>query len=104
MAYQVIWSPVALADLKAIGAYIEHDSPFSAKLVISKFFELSNKYGVFPRASTIVPELKNELIRHKLVYGWRVIYRISDSDKAVYILAILHSKRQFQGIQGRFLE
>ena len=104
MAYKVIWSPGSIDDLVAIGEYIERDSIFNAKMVISRFYELASKYGRFPRASTIVPELGDELYRHKIVYGWRVIYKIDDSATSLTIIAILHSKRQFINIQGKFLE
>ena len=104
MAYKVIWSTGSIEDLMAIGEYIERNSPFNAKLVISWFYELAAKYGRFPRASTIVPELDNELYRHKIVYGWRVIYKIDDSNSLIIIITILHSKRQFANIQGKFLE
>jgi plasmid stabilization system protein ParE len=104
VAHKVIWAPAAIEDLIAIGEYIERDSPFNAKMVVSRFYELASKYGRFPRASTIVPELNNELYRHKIVFGWRVIYKINDLDKSLAIISILHSKRQFINIQGRFLE
>ena len=104
MAYEVVWSPSALGDLVDIAEYIELDSPFNASKVVSKFYDLVGKYGNRPRAATIVPELKNELYRHKFVYGWRVIYRIDDQQQMVFIIAILHGKRQFINIQGRFLE
>ena len=104
MAYKVIWSTVAIEDLIAIGEYIERDSPFNAKMVVTKFYELVARYGRFPRGAVMVPELNGDLFRHKHVYGWRVIYKIDDDDECVNILAILHSKRQFINIQGRFLE
>ena len=104
MAYKVIWASAAIEDLIAIGEYIGRDSPFNAKLIVSRFYELASKYGRFPRASTIVPELNDELYRHKIVFGWRVIYKINDLNKTLAIIAILHSKRQFVNIQGRFLE
>ena len=104
MAYQVVWSDASIDDLIAIGEYIERDSPFNSKMVVSKFYELISRYGKFPRAATIVPELKSDIYRHRLVYGWRVIFRIDDANELIVIVAILHSKRQFINIQGRFLE
>jgi len=104
MAYKVIWSPTAVDDLIAIGEYIERDSVFNARMVVSKFYDLSSRYGNHPRAGGIVSEIGSDLYRHRHVYGWRVIYRIDDIKAAVIIVAILHSRRQFVNIQGRFLE
>ena len=73
-------------------------------MVVNKFYDLVGKYGNHARAATIVPELSSDLYRPKLVYGWRVIYRIDDVGKSINIIGILHSKRQFNNIQGRFLQ
>ena len=36
MALEVAWSPEAVEDLESIGAYIERDSPFYARAVVSR--------------------------------------------------------------------
>jgi plasmid stabilization system protein ParE len=104
MAYQVSWSPDALVDLNGIGEFIARDSDLNARIVVTTIYESSSRYGNHPRAATIVRELGNERYRHRLVYGWRVIYRIDDDAQIVMILSVLHTRRQFASIQGRFLE
>jgi plasmid stabilization system protein ParE len=42
MAFKLKWSEEALEDIESIATYIEKDSPFYAKSVVSKFFELEN--------------------------------------------------------------
>ena len=39
MAIQLEWSNEALEDIESIATYIEKDSPFYAKSVVSQFFE-----------------------------------------------------------------
>ncbi len=95
MAYQVIWSPIAIADLENIAIFIHHDSPIQADRVVAKFLELTGNYGRHPRAATIVPEVKDEKIQHKNIYKWRVVYEIDDKKQAIRILTIVHGKMSF---------
>ena len=104
MAYEVVWSNEAVFDLESIAEFIKKDSPINAKIVVTKFFNLVSKYGLHPRLSTIVPEIGDELIRHKLVYGWRVIFKIDDKKMQVVILTIIHGKRQFNNLYGKLAE
>ena len=103
MAYKVIWSPEAVSDLDEIATYIAKDSIINAMKVVDKFYDLIGGYGKFPNASTVVPELSNDFYRQKYVYGWRVIYKVDADSQIVAIIAILHGKRLFNAIQGRFL-
>ena len=103
MAYKVIWSPEAVADLDEIAAYIAKDSFINAVKVVDKFYDLIGNYGRFPNATTIVPEVSNVVYRQKYVYGWRVIYKVDDNAKSLSIIAIIHGRRLFDAIQGRFI-
>lgn len=104
MAYQVIWSPDALEDLNGIGEFIARDSVLNARMVVTTIYETSSRYGNHPRAATMVRELGNERYRQRLVFGWRIIYRIEDEARVVVILSVLHTRRQFDSVRGRFLE
>ena len=101
MAYQVIWSPLALDDLDNIARYIFHDSAIQADKVVRKFLELTARYGTQPRAATIVPEVKDDRIRHKHIFDWRVIYEIHDDKQVIEILAIVHNRRSFGAYSNR---
>lgn len=39
MAYRLAWSPEAIEDIEAIASYIERDSPWYARAVVSKIVE-----------------------------------------------------------------
>jgi toxin ParE1/3/4 len=82
MARRVVWSPEAVEDLEAIGAYIE-----------------------FPELGRVVPEIDDASIRERFIHSYRVIYR--NEDDRILIAAIIHGGRllypfsqQIKGNQG----
>jgi len=46
----IIWSPQALLDLESIRAYIAHDSPRYAKLVVRRLAMAVERLGMFPES------------------------------------------------------
>lgn len=49
----------------------------------------------------MVPELEDERIREKIIYGWRMIYRFDDA--IVTITSIVHSRQSFDTGVGRVI-
>ena len=96
MACRVVWSPQALADVEAIAAYIEQDSPFYARAVVAKLIAVTRQIGQFPLAGRIVPEMRDMAIREHFVFSYRVIYRL-DGDLAI-VVAVIHGKRLIESI------
>ncbi|MFV2058736.1 MAG: type II toxin-antitoxin system RelE/ParE family toxin [Thiohalomonadales bacterium] len=76
MDYTVTWSPEALDDVESIARYIERDSTFYAKAVVTKIVELSRSLVSLPKRGRIVPELEDHNIRELFVYSYRLIYQI----------------------------
>ena len=99
MDHRVVWSPAALDDLDAIAAYIARDSRRYASVVTAKFRQSARELRQFPLSGRMVPELEDERIREKIVYGWRMIYRFENS--MVTIAAIIHSRQSFETGLGR---
>lgn len=91
MAYIVRWSPRALEDVEAIADYIEKDSPFYAKAVVTKIIAISRQLEDFPFSGRIVPEAGDNILREHFVFSYRIIYRIDEMD--VTIAAVVHGKR-----------
>jgi plasmid stabilization system protein ParE len=91
MAYEVVWSPRAVEDTEAIALYIAADSTSYAAAVVRKIVDTTRRLSSFPFAGRIVPEFGEENIREKLVYSYRIIYRIQD--KTITIAAVIHGKR-----------
>jgi toxin ParE1/3/4 len=91
VAYRVVWSPRALADVEAIAAYIATDSTTYAKAVVRRIVNLAKSLARFPRSGRMVPEFDDENIRELIAYSYRIIY-IVDADQAT-VAAVIHGKR-----------
>jgi toxin ParE1/3/4 len=101
VAYRVVWSPPALDDVDSIAAYIARDSPRYASNVVRKFRDSARGLRQFPLSGRMVPEVEDERIREKIIYGWRMICRFEDS--IVTINAIVHSRQSFDTGSGRVI-
>jgi plasmid stabilization system protein ParE len=91
MAYEVVWSPRAVEDVEAIALYIAADSTSYAAAVVKKIVDTTRNLSRFPFAGRVVPEFGEEDIREKLVYSYRIIYRIQE--ETITIAAVIHGKR-----------
>ena len=92
MDYTITWSPEALDDVESIAAYIERDSSFYAKAVVTKIVDFSRSLVTLPKRGRVVPELEDENIRELFAYSYRLIYQIRKD--TILIIAVVHSKRQ----------
>lgn len=92
MGYTVTWSPEAIDDVESIARFIERDSSFYAKAVVTKIIDLSRSLVSLPNRGRIVPELEDQNIRELFVYSYRLIYQIRKD--TVLIIAVVHGKRQ----------
>ena len=91
MARHLVWSPEAIEDLEAIAAYIERDSAWYAKAVVSKIVETAETIPAFPELGRVVPEIGLHAVRERFVHNYRIIYRIEDA--RILIVTIIHSSR-----------
>lgn len=95
MDYEVVWSPAALEDVESLAEYIARDSEFYARAVVDKILDVAARLKDFPFAGRMVPELGDENLRERLVYSYRLIYRLEPN--AITILALIHGKREIWG-------
>jgi toxin ParE1/3/4 len=91
VAYRVVWSPRALADVEAIAAYIALDSPTYAKAVVRTVVSSTRTLARFPRSGRKVPEFDDENTRELIAYSYRIIYTLEPDQ--VTITAVIHGKR-----------
>jgi plasmid stabilization system protein ParE len=92
MASKVIWLRAALADLEEIGNTIGANSPAYATIVVSKLYDATQDLKHFPRMGRRVPEWDDDKYRERIVYSYRVIYRIV-SDERIELLGFIHGAR-----------
>ena len=97
--YEVIWADIAENDLINIVEYIAHDSPINASKLLKKIKDKTSDLYYSPERGRLVPELLDQGIskyRELVIRPWKVIYRISD--KQVYVLSVLDSRRNIEDI------
>ena len=99
MDQEVVWSPEAIEDVDSIAAFISRDSRFYAAAVVQKILDTGHDLTHFPLSGRIVPELEDESIRERIVYSYRLIYRVKG--KMITIAAVLHGKRLFDSVEAR---
>jgi len=100
MDKRIDWSPEAIEDLNAIAEYINRDSEFYARSVVSKILSLAMNLSEFPMVGRAVPELEDENIRERFAYSYRLIYRVEQ--ERMLIVAVIHGKRLLKVIKERF--
>ena len=93
------WAPRALDDLDAIAEFIARDSPRYASVFVRKTLETAEHCGEFPEAAAIVPEFDSTLLRERLIFRYRMIYRVVSADD-VEIVSIVHGARELPGVVG----
>ncbi|MCG5514727.1 MULTISPECIES: abortive infection family protein [unclassified Ectothiorhodospira] len=98
MDFDVRWSPEATEDLEAIAKFIARDSEFYARAVVSEMLSVSRGIGEFPYMGRTVPEIRDDNIRERFVYNYRLIYRIASG--MIHIVAVIPGKRLNQIISG----
>ncbi len=99
MALEVTWSPEAVEDLENIVEYIARDSEYYARSVVMKIMATSRSTGEFPLIGRVVPEIGEENIRERIVYNYRLVYRIETG--RILIVAVIHGKRLLGNMSGR---
>ena len=94
---RVVWSPQALADLRAIGDYLAHESPAYAQTFVDGAFSAAEMLEAFPLLGRAVPDLDDPDLREIIYRGYRIFHVVTDSEgqPEVDILVVFHSTRQF---------
>jgi toxin ParE1/3/4 len=88
---EVVWSPRAVDDIRAIAAHIAEDSLAYAKSVAQKIVASTRRLSTFPMSGRVVPEFSDEHIREVFAYSYRIIYRVEG--ETVTIAAVVHGKK-----------
>jgi len=66
---------------------------------VLKILESARSISEFPLAGRMVPEREDENIRERIVYNYRLIYRITHQQ--ILISAIIHGRQQLESISDR---
>jgi addiction module RelE/StbE family toxin len=93
---KLIWTDLAIDDLKSIHDYISLDSRVYARRQVSKIIKRVEQLQLQPQSGRIVPEFSNENIRELIEGNYRLVYKIIE-DK-IFIVRIHHSSRILKSI------
>jgi len=99
MARKLVWSPEAIEDIESIASYIERDSPWYAKAVTSRIITTAETIPEYPEMGRLVAEVGNPAIRERLVYSYRIIYRVEP--ERILMIAVIHDRRLLQPLVAR---
>ena len=93
MAWRIVWSRLALSDLRDLVRYIAKDDRDVAKrfgdLIVTKVESLQS----FPRIGRMVPEYREDRLREIIIAPYRVVYEIDDEAVTLSILRIWRGAR-----------
>lgn len=93
---RLIWTDLAIDDLKSIHDFISLDSKVYAKRLVSKILKKIEQLQLQPQSGRIVPEFSDENIRELIEGNYRLVYKII-GDK-IFIVRINHSARLLKTI------
>jgi toxin ParE1/3/4 len=103
MAYRVVWSEAARADLDEIEAYdAARSSPLQARRVIERIYSTPQKYADFPLSVRMIPEFDDRTRRETFFYDYRLMYRVEEDH--IRILRVVHGRRLLKNVPGSFEE
>ncbi len=87
------WTDQATADLAAIRAFIEQDSPHYASVVVARLIRAVDQLKDFPQSGRMVPEFERKAVREIVERPYRIIYRLRGNDQ-VEILTVHHGAKR----------
>ncbi|HYD21067.1 MAG TPA: type II toxin-antitoxin system RelE/ParE family toxin [Flavipsychrobacter sp.] len=91
---KVIWSELALQDLKDIYDFIRLDSKVYADKTLDAFFDRVEILPAQPRIGRVVPERNDDNIREVLLGNYRIMYFIGQLP-TVIVYRVIHFSRLF---------
>jgi toxin ParE1/3/4 len=102
MAFTLVWSDTARADVDEIEAYVAARSPINAIRVVEKMWDAARKQCDFPYSARMIPEFQDPTRRETFVYEYRLMYRIEGN--RVRIMRVVHGRRLLSNVPGSFEE
>ena len=96
---QLSWSFKAASNLQAIHQYVAEDSgsSFYATRFVRGLIKATRKLESFPNCGRLVPELESHGFREVIHKGYRIIYRVRESNDDLEVLAVVHGARDLLG-------
>lgn len=90
---EVIWTEPALSDVRRVYEFIADESPRYAAITVDRIIKSVDRLVDFPESGHEVPEFPDTAYRQALMNPYRVIHRYAPDSDQVFILTVLHSRR-----------
>lgn len=88
----VYWTEAAIADLRAVAAYIARRSPRYADAMVRRIIDRTDSLSQHPSIGAVVPEYETDSLRELLESPYRIIYQVLP--KQIDIVAVVHAARE----------
>lgn len=98
---ELIWVETAAEDLEQIQNYIAEDNIDAAINFTEAIFEEVENIPLQPYRGRKIPEILKDEYRELLFRRYRIMYRINGT--TIFILAIIHSRINFNAVKSRVL-
>jgi len=93
MDCKVIISPRAIQDLQEIVRYISFDNPKAAERFGYALIDAALSLATFPERGRFVPEFDDGMTREIIYSPYRIVYRIKQEQRAVWVSRFWHAAR-----------
>lgn len=93
MDCKVILSPRAIQDLSEIVRYISFNNPDAATEFGYSLIDAALSLGTLPERGRFVPEFNDGITREIIYRPYRIVYRVSANQKAVWVSRFWHAAR-----------
>src|SRR5947209_8417659 len=94
MAFELIWSEPAVADLESIVGQLARSNPEFAQKTGESITNHVEILRSFPRIGPCYPRDPRRIIREIVCGKYRIFYRVDDERERVEILTVWHGARQ----------
>ena len=91
MDCKVIISPRAIQDLQEIVRYISFDNPKAAERFGYALIDAALSLATFPERGRFVPEFDDGMTREIIYSPYRIVYRIKQEQKVVWVSRFWHA-------------
>jgi len=95
---RVRWTQRARDDLQEVYDFIARDSFRSAELLVDHIISSTERLSPFPQSGRVLPEFPTLPYREIIVSSYRVIYRHDAERDHVWIVAVMHGRRDLQNL------
>lgn len=95
----IYWTDPAVIDLEGIFDFIAFDSPSRAEIFVQQLSDTTRRLQDFPLSGRVVPEFQKIQLREVVFKGYRIIYRVVNSDR-IDILTVFSDFRDAENLIG----